>query len=203
MGHIFLNTSLTEAYCMAIVEAASCGLQVVSTRVGGIPEVLPESLIILTEPTIDSVLDGLHLAIERERNRRRPRSCSNKKVNRNSKNIATDESTNSNEVVGDVLCPFECNEIVRGLYNWQNIARRTERVYRRVLGESNIEFGRQLENIGSACVPFMLVFSYLWLWLAVLEWLVPKRNIDVARDFQKSPKANSEEQLNEKFQTKC
>nr|CAD7454536.1 unnamed protein product [Timema tahoe] len=25
MGHIFLNTSLTEAYCMAIVEAASCG----------------------------------------------------------------------------------------------------------------------------------------------------------------------------------
>lgn len=27
-GHIFLNTSLTEAFCMAIVEAASCGLQV-------------------------------------------------------------------------------------------------------------------------------------------------------------------------------
>jgi phosphatidylinositol glycan class A protein len=24
-GHIFLNTSLTEAYCMAIVEAAACG----------------------------------------------------------------------------------------------------------------------------------------------------------------------------------
>ncbi|TRY88181.1 hypothetical protein DNTS_026881 [Danionella cerebrum] len=26
-GHIFLNTSLTEAFCMAIVEGASCGLQ--------------------------------------------------------------------------------------------------------------------------------------------------------------------------------
>lgn len=25
-GHIFLNTSLTEAYCIAIVEAAACGL---------------------------------------------------------------------------------------------------------------------------------------------------------------------------------
>jgi phosphatidylinositol N-acetylglucosaminyltransferase subunit A len=24
-GHIFLNTSLTEAFCMAIVEAACCG----------------------------------------------------------------------------------------------------------------------------------------------------------------------------------
>lgn len=27
-GDIFLNTSLTEAFCMAIVEGASCGLQV-------------------------------------------------------------------------------------------------------------------------------------------------------------------------------
>jgi len=51
-GHIFVNTSLTEAYCMAIVEAASCGLQVVSTSVGGIPEVLPKSLILLVEPEI-------------------------------------------------------------------------------------------------------------------------------------------------------
>ncbi|XP_036160676.1 phosphatidylinositol N-acetylglucosaminyltransferase subunit A isoform X2 [Myotis myotis] len=34
-GHIFLNTSLTEAFCMAIVEAASCGLQVVYNRVAG------------------------------------------------------------------------------------------------------------------------------------------------------------------------
>lgn len=49
-GQIFLNTSLTEAFCMSIVEAASCGLHVVSTRVGGIPEVLPEDMITLTEP---------------------------------------------------------------------------------------------------------------------------------------------------------
>jgi hypothetical protein len=38
-GHIFINASLTEAFCMAIVEAASAGLLVVSTRVGGVPEV--------------------------------------------------------------------------------------------------------------------------------------------------------------------
>ncbi|XP_063702775.1 phosphatidylinositol N-acetylglucosaminyltransferase subunit A isoform X2 [Culicoides brevitarsis] len=65
-GHIFLNTSLTEAFCMAIVEAASCGLQVVSTKVGGIPEVLSPELIILTEPTVDSVERGLKAAIERQ-----------------------------------------------------------------------------------------------------------------------------------------
>jgi len=38
-GHIFLNASLTEAFCIAIVEAAACGLLVVSTHVGGVPEV--------------------------------------------------------------------------------------------------------------------------------------------------------------------
>ncbi len=32
-GDIFLNTSLTEAFCMAIVEAVACGLTVVSTKV--------------------------------------------------------------------------------------------------------------------------------------------------------------------------
>lgn len=62
-GHIFLNTSLTEAFCMAIVEAASCGLQIVSTRVGGIPEVLPEDLIILCEPSVKSLCEGLEKAV--------------------------------------------------------------------------------------------------------------------------------------------
>lgn len=44
-GHVFLNTSLTEAFCIGVVEAASCGLSIVSTRVGGVPEVLPPSYI--------------------------------------------------------------------------------------------------------------------------------------------------------------
>ncbi|XP_075053087.1 phosphatidylinositol N-acetylglucosaminyltransferase subunit A [Mixophyes fleayi] len=63
-GDIFLNTSLTEAFCMAIVEAASCGLQVVSTRVGGIPEVLPENFIILCAPSVKSLCAGLEKAID-------------------------------------------------------------------------------------------------------------------------------------------
>ena len=37
-GDIFINASLTEAFCCAIVEAASVGLLVVSTSVGGAPE---------------------------------------------------------------------------------------------------------------------------------------------------------------------
>lgn len=49
-GHIFLNASLTEAFGIGILEAACCGLFIVSTRVGGVPEILPDGLIAFAEP---------------------------------------------------------------------------------------------------------------------------------------------------------
>uniref|UniRef100_UPI00358E9EF0 phosphatidylinositol N-acetylglucosaminyltransferase subunit A n=1 Tax=Myxine glutinosa TaxID=7769 RepID=UPI00358E9EF0 len=64
-GDIFLNTSLTEAFCMAIVEAASCGLQVVSTHVGGVPEVLPPDMLTLCEPTVRELCAGVIAAADR------------------------------------------------------------------------------------------------------------------------------------------
>lgn len=66
-GHIFLNTSLTEAFCIAIVEAASCGLIVVSTDVGGVKEVLPESLVKYAKPNSADLLFKLRVAIEESR----------------------------------------------------------------------------------------------------------------------------------------
>ncbi|KAK8405849.1 hypothetical protein O3P69_001968 [Scylla paramamosain] len=65
-GHIFLNTSLTEAFCIAICEAVCSGLQVVSTNVGGIPEVLPAHLIHLAHPNVESLTEKLELAIKLE-----------------------------------------------------------------------------------------------------------------------------------------
>lgn len=62
-GHIFLNCSLTEAFCIAIVEAVSCGLLCVSTKVGGVPEVLPPHLIKLAEPTGDDLIEKVESAI--------------------------------------------------------------------------------------------------------------------------------------------
>lgn len=62
-GDIFLNCSLTEAFCMAIVEAASCGLLVVSTNVGGVPEVLPEDMMILAEPSVEGLLHATERAL--------------------------------------------------------------------------------------------------------------------------------------------
>ena len=63
-GDIFLNTSLTEAFCMAILEAVACGLIVVSTKVGGIPEVLPEKYIRFVEPEVNSIENGLVKAVK-------------------------------------------------------------------------------------------------------------------------------------------
>jgi len=58
-GDIFLNTSLTEAFCIAILEAACCGLQVVSTSVGGVPEVLPSNIVHLCKPSVHSIVQVL------------------------------------------------------------------------------------------------------------------------------------------------
>lgn len=63
-GRIFLNASLTEAFCMAIVEAAAAGLLVVSTAVGGVPEVLPDDMMILAQPTPVALVQALDRALD-------------------------------------------------------------------------------------------------------------------------------------------
>lgn len=62
-GHVFLNCSLTESFCIALLEAASCGLFVVSTKVGGVPEVLPPSMIKFAEPTVADLVDAVIEAV--------------------------------------------------------------------------------------------------------------------------------------------
>ncbi|CAL5356993.1 unnamed protein product [Camellia sinensis] len=62
-GHIFLNSSLTEAFCIAILEAASCGLLTVSTRVGGVPEVLPDDMVVLAKPDPIDMVQAIQKAI--------------------------------------------------------------------------------------------------------------------------------------------
>lgn len=62
-GHIFMNCSLTESFCIAILEAACCGLLVVSTNVGGVPEVLPEDMALLAKPDVQSMTDAIVEAI--------------------------------------------------------------------------------------------------------------------------------------------
>ena len=62
-GHIYLHPSLTEAFGTVIVEAASCGLYVVCTRVGGIPEVLPPHMTEFAKPEEDDLVAATGRAI--------------------------------------------------------------------------------------------------------------------------------------------
>lgn len=62
-GHIYLHPSLTEAFGTVIVEAASCGLYIVCTRVGGIPEVLPQHMTTFAKPEEDDLVQATGKAI--------------------------------------------------------------------------------------------------------------------------------------------
>ena len=62
-GHIYLHPSLTEAFGTVIVEAASCGLYVVCTSVGGVPEVLPRDFTTFAKPEEDDLVDATCKAI--------------------------------------------------------------------------------------------------------------------------------------------
>jgi phosphatidylinositol glycan class A protein len=66
-GHIYLCPSLTEAFGTVIVEAASCGLYVVATRVGGIPEVLPTHMTEFAAPEEDEIVEATGRAINKLR----------------------------------------------------------------------------------------------------------------------------------------
>jgi len=65
-GALFLNCSLTESFCIAILEAACAGCHVLSTAVGGVPEVLPPAMVTLApSPTAAGLLQALATALPR------------------------------------------------------------------------------------------------------------------------------------------
>uniref|UniRef100_A0A8D0GRM1 Phosphatidylinositol N-acetylglucosaminyltransferase subunit A n=1 Tax=Sphenodon punctatus TaxID=8508 RepID=A0A8D0GRM1_SPHPU len=155
-GHVFLNTSLTEAFCMAIVEAASCGLQVVSTKVGGIPEVLPENLIILCEPSVKSLCDGLEKAIIQLRSGRLPPPeiiHNQVKTFYTWRNVAERTEKVYDRVAGEVVLPMD---------------KRLDRL---------------ISHCGLVTGHIFALFAVLsFLLLVFLRWMIPDSLIDVAID---------------------
>ena len=101
-GHLLLSTSLTEAFGTVLVEAASCGLMVVATRVGGVPEVLPGNMTVFVDPEVDDVVRGVTKSV----------------------GILTSKSVRRDKF----------HELVKNMYSWADIARRTERVYDLITG---------------------------------------------------------------------
>ncbi|KAL9129294.1 MAG: hypothetical protein Q9217_002204 [Psora testacea] len=79
-GHIYLHPSLTEAFGTVIVEAASCGLYVVCTQVGGIPEVLPDYMTEFAKPEEDDLVRATGKAISSLRANRIRTECFHEQV---------------------------------------------------------------------------------------------------------------------------
>lgn len=191
-GQIFLNTSLTEAYCMAIVEAASCGLQVVSTNVGGIPEVLPNSLIMLTKPDVDSLYSTLLVAIERYRSSIISSENSQRRQGDDADTAdpapAVGAAGDSNIMEEPVLCPYRCNEIVDTLYNWEDVARRTVKVYERVLRDPAFTLSEIIYSVFKRCAWFLILLEVAYFLLLFLDYWRPRNRIELAYEPKKPKK---------------
>ncbi|TFJ80073.1 hypothetical protein NSK_008631 [Nannochloropsis salina CCMP1776] len=153
-GHIFLNCSLTESFCIAILEAASCGLFVVSTCVGGVPEVLPPSMIKFADPTVESLAGAIEAALP----------------------------------LAKEVAPTEFHRRVRHMYNWMEVARRTETVYHHVREASTptlMERLRRYNTVGGAVAGWLCCFAVSVMYLAwrVIEWIWPREDIELAHEF--------------------
>eukprot|EP00366_Plasmodium_knowlesi_P004345 XP_002261843.1 Phosphatidyl inositol glycan, class A, putative [Plasmodium knowlesi strain H] len=143
-GHIFLNASLTEAFCIAIIEAASCGLLVISTDVGGISEVLPHDMMILAKPNhidlcaaVDSALKRLNKVDPQSFHERLTKMYSWEKV-----------AEKTEKVYMDVLS-----------YANQTILSRIKKIY-------------DINTVFSKVYIFIIMLSYISCWF--LEWLKPR-----------------------------
>ncbi|OAY71225.1 Phosphatidylinositol N-acetylglucosaminyltransferase subunit A [Ananas comosus] len=152
-GHIFLNSSLTEAFCIAILEAASCGLLTVSTRVGGVPEackfgkfylsrVLPDDMIVLAEPAPSDMVRAVKKAID----------------------------------MLPYIDPHAMHLRMKSLYSWHDVARRTEIVYDHALHSSNKNLLERLPRYlrcgawaGKLFCLVMLVNFLLWRFLELWQ----------------------------------
>ena len=152
-GHIFLNSSLTEAFCIAILEAASCGLLTVSTRVGGVPEVLPDEMIVLAEPDPGDMVHAIQKAIS----------------------------------MLPKIDPQAMHNRMRELYNWHDVAKRTEIVYDRAFKCSNQNLLERLSRYlfcgawaGKLFFLVMIVGFLLW---QLLELWQPADDIEEVPDF--------------------
>ena len=160
-GDIFLNCSLTEAFCMAILEAASCGLYIISTNVGGVPEVLPPSLISLVPPTSHDLINSLKSTIIKFQN---PKFCAQfKKVN------------------GAQI------HHLHDIYNWYTVAKRTNSIYQQIMNKSNKketlieQLNTFYENNGLiSAFLFIMVYLINVIIFKILDYIEPSDTIEKA-----------------------
>jgi phosphatidylinositol N-acetylglucosaminyltransferase subunit A len=183
-GHIFLNCSLTESFCIAILEAASCGLLVVSTNVGGIPEVLPNDLILLSNPNIQEMTQQLESAISTQQ-----------------VSLSDSADTLSNDLHSD---PWKTHTRIAQMYSWQFVAIETIKMYQHITDQCKRKsFGERLvlysELGGFSGIVVVMIATTIELWLRFIEWYWPAEAIDVVPDLALAPICSNEEKLQQEI----
>lgn len=181
-GDIFVSPSLTEAFGTTLIEAASCGLLCVATRVGGVPETLPSpSVLMLSEPSADDLVKVLKEAVERIR----------RKQQNSIRSAASEDEARSVTSEPDRLS----SATFRQTYSWSQVARRLESVYQGALQEPNPSTAQRMQRyLNGADLPsaarsgrgfvsglvFCIVVATNLAFAAILEWSWPADDIEKA-----------------------
>lgn len=181
-GHLLLSTSLTEAFGTVLVEAASCGLMVVATRVGGVPEVLPGNMTVFVLPEVEDVVRGVSEAVT----------------------LLTSKNSTRRD---------KFHDLVKNMYSWSDVARRTERVYDLITGsplapdnegyydEEWTQYGQPAHNSSAlmdrlkryfgcgvwAGKLFVIVVVVDYLIYCFLEFMYPRDKIDTCKPWPTIP----------------
>ncbi|KAJ5683000.1 hypothetical protein N7462_006165 [Penicillium macrosclerotiorum] len=183
-GHIYLHPSLTEAFGTVIVEAASCGLYVVCTRVGGIPEVLPQHMTTFAKPEEDDLVVATSKAIAALRSNkvRTDRFHDQVKMMYSWRDVAERTERVYKGITGDIS-----PEEFYGYYPGQGWEASGDRVRSFALIDRLKRYygcGVWAGKLFCLCVVIdSLIYVFLEMWF-------PRVNIDIARSW---PKKQSEE----------
>jgi phosphatidylinositol glycan class A protein len=174
-AHVFLNCSLTESFCIAILEAACCGCLVVATKVGGMPEVLPPDLLFLAEPEPEALVAALSEAIAAL-----PGPVRQKKSER------SELEANGARRSESAFSPAAIHARVREMYSWDDVAARLETVYARAHATRDTMNGRmaRLRTCGVfAGWLFCAVAAVDYLYWRWLEFADPAAERDAAPEY--------------------
>ncbi|CAI8496074.1 unnamed protein product [Hanseniaspora opuntiae] len=171
-GDIYLHCSLIEAFGTVLVEAASTGLVIVTTTVGGILEVLPDDMAVYChELTSKCIIDGVNKGIQKFQSLK--------------------QKQNAND---DIPFQWKFHKKIKELYNWENVAIRTAHVYDIVYEEQKkyplsmlekimLYYSKRLDNddgvfsriLYALCctvdILYLLFLDYIW---------EPRENIEPA-----------------------
>lgn len=186
-GHMLLSTSLTEAFGTVLVEAASCGLMVVATRVGGVPEVLPSNMTVFVLPEVQDVIRGVSEAIENMTTRsiRRDRFHDQVKMMYSWSDIAR-----RTERVYDLITGTDSAKDNRDLYSseWENYGQPATTQSSALIDRLKRYYGCGIW----AGKLFVIVVVVDYLIFCILEVLYPRSHIDLCKPWPKVKKVKDE-----------